>query len=262
MTTAVSFESKNITLPGGETLHLLRGGTGPALLFLHGYDGHPGESPFLQALGASRTVIAPAHPGFDESEDVHSIEDVVDLALAYRQVIESEAGGPVDLVGHSMGAMIAAEVAALSPHLVRKLVLLNPFGLWLDEAPIPDLFVMTPGELKRATWAGPPAEATPANGKPAAPDKAAMIRRYRNFGAASRYLWPIPDRGFRKRARYVQSPSLALFGSADGLIPTAHAAAWEQAVPGCRTKVLEGGHMLPYEQPDAVAGIVATFLEE
>ena len=187
-------------------------------------------------------------------------QDVIDLALLYRQLIEREANGPIDLVGHSMGAMIAAEVAALSPHLVRRLVLLNPFGLWRDEAQVPDLFVMTPGELRRATWATPPAEATSANGKPAAPTRDATIRRYRNLGSASRYLWPIPDRGFAKRARYVQSPTLALFGSSDGLIPAGMAKAWEQAVPGLRAQVLEGGHMLPFEQPDAVAAVIAGFL--
>ncbi|MGE5594716.1 MAG: alpha/beta fold hydrolase [Hyphomicrobiales bacterium] len=261
MTAATSFAAVSVALPGGEKLQLLRGGSRTPLLYLHGFEGHPGDHAFLQALASSHTVIAPTHPGFDESDEVRSIEDIVDLALAYRHVIAQEPGGPVDLVGHSMGAMIAAEVAALSPHLVRKLVLLNPFGLWLDEAPTPDFFIMTPGELKRAMWATPPAEPA-TNGNPAAPDKAAMIRRYRNFGAASRYLWPIPDRGFRKRARYVEAPTLGLFGSNDGLIPLTYAAAWEKAIPGLRATVLDGGHQLPFEQPEAVAAAIATFLGE
>ena len=44
------------------------------------------------------------------------------------------------VVGHSMGGMLAAEVAALDVHRARKLVLVAPAGFWLDEHPIPGLF--------------------------------------------------------------------------------------------------------------------------
>ena len=53
----------------------------------------------------------------------------------------------VHVVGHSMGGMIGAELAALSPHRVRKLVLANAVGLWLDDHPIADFFAMTPEQL-------------------------------------------------------------------------------------------------------------------
>lgn len=259
MTTATAFTTSPVRQATGEQLDVLRGGSGPGLLFLHGFEGRPEPGPFFEALAERRRLIAPSHPGFDASDDFHGIEDVVDLALLYRQLIERE-GGPVDVVGHSMGGMIAAEVAALSPHLVRRLVLVNPFGLWRDEIEAPDLFVMTPGELRRATWAAPPASAAAANGKPAGPSRDETIRRYRNLGSATRYLWPIPDRGLGKRARYIQAPTLALFGASDGLIPAAFAPAWEQAIPGLEARVEEGGHMLPFEQPARVAATITAFL--
>ena len=36
--------------------------------------------------------------------------------------------------------MIAAEMAAIAPHEVERLVLIDPAGLWLDAHPMPDIF--------------------------------------------------------------------------------------------------------------------------
>ena len=51
--------------------------------------------------------------------------------------------------------MFAAELAALSPTRVRKLVLTNAVGLWIDEHPVADFFVMTPDQLAVALWHDP-----------------------------------------------------------------------------------------------------------
>ena len=39
-----------------------------------------------------------------------------------------ELGPPVDLAGHSLGALVSVRVAALRPELVRRLVLISPPG--------------------------------------------------------------------------------------------------------------------------------------
>ena len=51
------------------------------------------------------------------------------------------------LVGHSMGGMIAAEMACLAPHDLGRLVLVSAAGLWLDDQPIPDIFAALPFEI-------------------------------------------------------------------------------------------------------------------
>jgi pimeloyl-ACP methyl ester carboxylesterase len=51
------------------------------------------------------------------------------------------------LVGHSMGGMIAAEMAAAAPREVERRGLIAPAGLWLDPHPVPDLFSKLPREL-------------------------------------------------------------------------------------------------------------------
>jgi pimeloyl-ACP methyl ester carboxylesterase len=51
------------------------------------------------------------------------------------------------IVGHSMGGMLAAEVAALDTHRAKRLVLVGSAGFWIDAHPIPDVFALDLSEL-------------------------------------------------------------------------------------------------------------------
>src|SRR5881227_757921 len=72
------------------------------------------------------------------------LEDILDFALHGWDVVEALGldGRRPSLVGHSMGGMIAAEMACLAPTAIGGLVLVDPFGLWLDESPIADIFAL------------------------------------------------------------------------------------------------------------------------
>ena len=69
---------------------------------------------------------------------LHGWDVVVSLGLSGRRPV---------LVGHSMGGMLAAEMACLAPDAIAKLVLVNAYGLWLDDEPIPDIFAFLPFEF-------------------------------------------------------------------------------------------------------------------
>jgi pimeloyl-ACP methyl ester carboxylesterase len=247
------------------TLPATRAGTGPSLLFLHGYEGHPGEAPFLALLARSRTVVVPEQIGFGGSQGFENVHDILDLALAYRELLEQLGSGqPVDLVGHSFGGMIAAEAAAVSPHLVRMLVLVDSFGLWLEEAQIPDFFIMAPDELSAATFSDPSHEAAgrvsrlTQNGTD--PGEAS-IARSNNLSAAAKFMWPIPDRGLSRRLPYIKAPTLLVWGQDDKLVPPAYAEAFRKLVPNAQVKLIAGaGHYPQLEQPDEFAKVVSDFL--
>ncbi len=239
---------------GAFRVQVWRGGAGPGLLFLHGFEAHPGDAPFLQRLAEARSVVAPEHPGFGDSEGFDHIDDILDMTLYYRQFIEAACDGPVDIVGHSLGGMFAAEIAAVCPQLVRRVVLVAPFGLWVDETPIPDLFVMSPNQLQRAMWSDPESHASQqalssaTNGRSG---PAAIVARASNLSAAGKFLWPIPDRGLRKRLPLIKAPTLIIAGAADGLVPPRYAEEFRGLIPGSRTAVIEGaGHMPMLEQPE------------
>ena len=116
--------------------------------------------PFWSSL-LKTTVYAPAHPGFETSTGIEHIDDMLDMVVYYNDLLDALHLESVHVVGHSMGGMIGAELAALSPHRVRKLVLANAVGLWLDDHPIADFFAMTPSNLRspsgtilNQTWPG------------------------------------------------------------------------------------------------------------
>ena len=103
-------------------------GSGDPLLFLHGAGGLHGWPPFLEALAQSFRVIAPEHPGFGQSDGLEILDDIVDLALYYTEFMDAMGLDDPYLVGHSLGGMIGAEVAAIQPERVSKLVLVAPDG--------------------------------------------------------------------------------------------------------------------------------------
>jgi pimeloyl-ACP methyl ester carboxylesterase len=231
------------------------------LLYLHGFEQHPGAAPFLTRLGETHAVRAPEHPGYGDSHGFEHIEDIFDLTLHYRRLIESWNAGPVDVVGHSLGGMFAAELAAIAPHLVRRLVLVSPYGLWLDEAPMPDPFTLTPPKLAKAKWHDPEkAGAEPSAFDPGGGDTIATFRA-QNLATATKFLWPIPDRGLNRRLQYVTAPTLVVRGASDGLFPAPYLDAWTGAIAGAHAVTLaDAGNLPMVEAEDAFIRTVGEFL--
>ena len=249
---------------GAYRVRTWRSGSGPALVFLHGFDQPLNDQGFLERLASRHTVLAPEHPGFGDSSGFEHVDDILDMVLYYRQFIEDVAGEPVDLIGHSLGGMFAAEFAAICPQWVKRLVLVTPFGLWLDDAPIPDLFVMSPSQLQRSMWNDPEshvAQAALSNSTNGKSGPAAVVARAMNLSAAGKFLWPIPDRGLRKRLPLIKCPTLIITGSSDRLVPTEYGEAFRALIPGARTVVIPAaGHMPMLEQPEFFHRLVDDFL--
>jgi pimeloyl-ACP methyl ester carboxylesterase len=249
---------------GAFRVRLWSDGAGEPLLHLHGFEGHPGDAAFLGRMAQSRRVVAPEHPGYGDSTGIEAIDSIVDMALYYRQLIEALGVGQVDLVGHSLGGMFAAEVAAFWPHLVRRLVLVAPFGLWLDEAPAPDLFAMSPSQLQRASWHNPEGQAAQQALSAGTNGRAGIqsaVQRAGNLATAGRFLWPLPDRGLSRRLRLITAPTLVILGASDRLIPRAHGDAFVSGIPNARLEVIpDAGHSPMQEQPDAFFAAMDAFL--
>ena len=238
-----------------------RGGEGPPCLYLHGFEQHPGDAPFLNALAQTRRVLAPEHPGYGSSSGVERLRDIHDMALYYRAVIEGWDVGPVDLVGHCLGGMFAAELAILAPHLVRNLVLIAPYGLWRDDCPLPDPFVFTRDALAKAKWADTGRHSEETSAFDAADGDSPATYRTINLTTATRFLWPIPDRGLSRRAPYLHAQTLVLFGEADALVPPTYSQIWADTLPAAQTQIISGsGHMPMFEAREATVEAINTFL--
>ncbi len=242
--------------------HVCQAGAGEPLLFLHGAGGlHDG--PYLEMLARRFSVYAPSHPGFGASEGSEHIEDIVDLALYYHDLMDELGLESAHVVGHSMGGMLAAELAAICSHRVRKLVLANAVGLWRDDAPVLDFFTLPPDKLLAYTWHDPQ---SPALREMPVPDTdegriEMLFQRVQAFTTATKFMWPIPDRGLKRRIHRIQSPTLIVWGESDGLVSAVYAEEFRSRIAGSRVEVLpECGHFPMFEQRDAFVSLVTGFL--
>src|SRR5215207_594794 len=139
----------------GAHCRVLEGGGGAPLVFLHGAPGLLSENPFLDTLARRYHVFAPELPGYGESAGEELLEDMLDFTLHGWDVVAALGLDGPHLVGHSMGGMIAAEMACLAPRDLGKLVLVDAAGLWLDAHPIPDLFSLLPFQFAELLFHDP-----------------------------------------------------------------------------------------------------------
>jgi pimeloyl-ACP methyl ester carboxylesterase len=248
---------------GAFQVELREEGAGPDVVWLHG-EGGPSWSPYHDALAQRRRVLAPTHPGYGASTGGDALDDIHDAIYFYLDLLDGLELRQPALVGHGLGGMFAAELAAVQPTRFSHLVLLDPFGLWLPEAPTLDYFVLPPAELAEALYRDRGSAAAQATAK--APEGqealiAYMLERAQSMAAAARYLWPIPDRGLSKRLHRVRAPTLIVWGQSDRVVPVAYGAEWQRRIPGSRLVVREdAGHMPHVEQPEALAELTIAFL--
>jgi pimeloyl-ACP methyl ester carboxylesterase len=253
---------------GGKQVRLLAGGGGPPLVYLHsaGADVEWGEA--HERLAARFTVYAPAHPGFADSTGIEEIDGILDVVLHYVDLLDVLGLDTVPLVGTSLGGWIAAEIAALWPARVRKLVLCDAVGLWIDAAPIGELFGSTPQELARMLFHDQqhpiPAMMNAITSIADVPE-AIVLPQLKAMEAAAKIGWNpyLHDPKLESRLRRVTAPTLVLWGAQDGLVPPVYAERWRDRIRDARLEVIDGcGHLPPVERPAAFADAVLRFLAD
>lgn len=109
-------------------VQVLVGGAGEDVVLLHDSGGITPEHPFLNMLAERYRVHAPLLPGYGDSEEAPSIRDMLDVTLHSFDVVEALGLRRPMLIGCSLGGMIAAEMAAIAPHEVARLILIAPAG--------------------------------------------------------------------------------------------------------------------------------------
>ncbi len=250
------------------TVRYYQEGRGEPLVYLHGAGGLPAFTADLEKLSQHFTVTAPLHPGFGSTGEEHFHEDLLAFTLHTWDVLDALGIEEPTLVGHSLGGMLAAEMAALEPRRVKKLVLVCPAGLWLEEYPTADFFAMTPEELVQAAFYDPASELAQAFLALPQDDRArqeALIQRIRGLAAASRFLWPLPDRGLSERLYRVKAPTLLLWGKEDRIVHPRYAEAFKEkltAAPRVQVEIIpRAGHMVLLEQTEAATQAILRFCQ-
>ncbi|HLZ08887.1 MAG TPA: alpha/beta hydrolase [Chloroflexota bacterium] len=246
-------------------IEVLTGGQGRPIVYLHDEYLPPAASAWLDDLATRARVIAPRHPGFGGSTGLEHLDDLLDLVVYYLDFLDTMDLRTVDVIGESFGGMIAAEVASLAPERVRRLVLVGSIGLWLDATPAPDPFAWPAADLHTLAWANPDGDAA----RTFLPDlgsddekRRSTLERIQSLSAAAKFIWPIPDKGLRKRIHRLRAPTLLLWGSEDRLVPIAYGQEFNKLIPGSQLVAVSGaGHFPLLENPADALGILRKFLD-
>lgn len=244
-------------------------GQGPGLVLVHGTGGDARSNwGHLAGRFASRwTVVCPDYAGSGETVDGGGALSVAALAAQVVGAARAAGAVPFDLVGFSLGAAVAAYVAAEYASEVRSLVLLAgfassedsrmqlEFGLWRD------LIRSDRRALARVlllTGFSPDAVAG-MSAQQVEEGIDALIAGNRWEGMARQVALDLAL-DVRDQVRRIARPTLVIGCTHDHMVPPAHARALAAAIAGARYAELDCGHLAPLERPDELVRLVTDFL--
>jgi pimeloyl-ACP methyl ester carboxylesterase len=231
----------------------------PAIVFLHGAGFDRSVWALLARAFTSHGfgVLAPDLPGHGRSAGpaLSSIRPLADWTAA---LIDAAGVHAARLIGHSMGSLVALEVAARHPEKVTALALIAtaaPIAVSeellnaakADDAAAIDMISLW-GEGYRATIGGSDVPGLwMLGGAERTLERAQPGVLFADLSACNGY------RDALAAAAKVAVPSVAILGSRDLMTPAKSGKAVAAAIPACRLTVLDGaGHMLMSERPNDV----------
>ena len=252
-------------------------GTGSPLLYLHDVlfdlvtpDGEVPE--FVELLGASHTVYAPALPGFHDLKQLDGLHTVDQYVSWLDDLIDALGLDRPNVVGTGFGGWLAAELATTRPDRFGSLTLINAFGLRVEGHPIGRFFyAAAPNGLegrkpvRQLVFADPDGDIAQ-RALPDHPEIPANERFFTNVHAASRIGWAPPNfynPTLARRLDRIAVPTHVVWGEANSLVGLAHAAAYESGIAGATLTQVEGaGQAITVERPEQLAKAVTGFIAE
>lgn len=245
----------------GVKARLFSAGAGPAVLFLHGAAGVPPFGPFFEILGEGRRLIVPEHPGYGATEAPKWIRAVPEIALHYLDLLDTMDLKDVDLVGQSIGAWIAAELATKSRGRLRSLTVMAPVGIRIPGNPVADNFMWSPEEGVRNLYHDE-GLADQVLGRAISDEQAdlALASQFMTarLGWEPRWHNPVLERWLHR----IDVPTQIIWGAQDKFVPASYADRWAELIPDSRVAVIEQcGHLPFMEKPQETARIVRNFIE-
>jgi pimeloyl-ACP methyl ester carboxylesterase len=253
----------------GTSIRWFEGGDGPPLLLLHGFGGAAWNFTELAPLLPRRRLIVPDLPGHGGSSSLPAMS-----IAAIADVVASLLDGPTDVVGHSMGGVVALRLAERHPSRVRRLVLAAAAGI-SSSTRLAEVSIMLAGIVKPGKIAGRRV------------DRIARSRRLRRvvFGplevANPDTLSERAVHGFlraptmhtdalgagvalaaddpRVDLERVRCPVLVLWGGRDRQVPLADGFEYARRLRAPLRVIADCGHLLIGERPDACARAVLEF---
>ena len=256
---------------GGRT-HLIDigGGAQTGLVFLSGLGGcAAGYHGLLQELSRDRRVVAVDRFGTGLSTGVPGAGHPRNAWVAQVEAVVGSLGlAPVDLVGHSLGGMVAGALVVERPELIRKVVLVSPLGV-AREHPWTWSPALLPGVLDIAALLASGRFLTGAEDVRAGQDPCQLAAdRWWNASDLDSVARLIRPRGFRAETLLLpelgllQGRVLLVWGDQDHQLSLEAAQRELLSYPALPLEVLPGaGHLAPIDHPAEVAQAIRRWLD-
>ncbi len=263
---------KKVDLPDGIRLAYLQMGDprGTPVVLIHGYtDSARDWVPMLPYLSKRLRLILVDLRGHGDSSKPDCCYDLYDFAYDIKLLLDALHVPKADIVGHSLGSLVAQRFAETWPQRTQRVVLISSTGGRSPcEAPAKSQFdfaaqirALKPPLLANSPfmiewWSSP----TPVNRQ--------FIRRERQDAARiplriwlavlDQALTP-PD--LRAMLPRLKAPTLLIWGSKDPIMGPQDRASLRAALPHAEVKIFNGlGHNPFWERPHAVARVINRFL--
>ena len=265
---------KKAALPDGEVLAYLQMGDpkGPPVVLIHGYtDSARDWVPMLPFMPKRFRLILVDIRGHGESSKPECCYTRYDFAYDIKLLLDRLHVRKADIVGHSLGSIIAQTFAETWPRRTHRVVLISstggrPAGAAADSRQFD--FAAEIRKLKEPiepdspfmiAWWGSP---TPVN--------ADFIRRQREDSAKIplRVWLAVLNQGLsmtdlQNTLPQLKAPTLLIWGSKDPIMGPADRASLRAALPHAEVKIFDGlGHNPFWERPRTVAREITRFLDE
>ena len=214
--------------------------------------------PVYQRLAERAAVHAPDMPGYGQSARPEWAREPRDLGIVLLQALGRLELQSVTLVGLGFGGFVAAEMATMCQERIRRLVLVGAPGHQPREGEILDQMMVDFHEYVMAGFRDEN-EFTRAFGEDARQRFKELWDYSREMTARLTWKPYMFSRRLAPLLREVRTPALVLHGADDAIVPLDVARQYAEALPNARLEVVDGGHLLEYEDPAAVAERVLTF---
>lgn len=239
-----------------------RRGKGRPLVLIPGEEALEAEMPFIDELARKYEVIIPWMPGFGRSERPDWVENMDDVAYVFLDLLDKLKLKDVTLVGFSLGGWIAAEMAIKNTARIKKLVLVDAYGIKIGDKyarDIADIWFLAPEKVLELKYVDTK------HGTfdyPSMPDaKLEVIARNRETTA--RLCWEpyMHHPRLRRRLHRIGVPTLVLWGEKDGIVNTAYGKAYAKAIPGAKfVAIPKAAHFPHVEAPERFMKELSSFI--
>jgi pimeloyl-ACP methyl ester carboxylesterase len=262
---------KHLTV-GDARFHVVDRGSGPPLLFVHGFPlDHQMWVGQIEALADEYRVIAPDLRGFGESESTLEVAPMEGYADDLARILDAlEVTQPVTLCGLSMGGYIAWQFWKRHPGRLDKLILCDTRAAADTAEAAEDRRTLAKDVLAQGTSMLVDAMIPKLFSKSSRQRRADVVTATATvIRTSNRMSVAAALRGMAQRPDatpwlpHIRIPALVLCGAEDVITGVDEMKAMARQLPNATFDVVpDSGHMAPLENPDHVNRAIRRFLRE